>query len=301
MRKPETETIAKLAVAFSGLVWGLFWLPLRALGSAGIDSLWSLVVFYLVPATMVLPLLALRWRRALEGGRGLAAIGVATSVPLVLYSVAILNTDVIRAMMLFYLTPVWSTLLERAILKQPISRTRWLAIAIAFAGMLVIFRADRGWPLPQNAGDWAALAAGLGWSVASVMLRLDQRHHALDMFIQNFLWSALLMILVVTAVGWHGAPSAVLVASQLWWLVPAIILIVMSGAYASLWGAPKLPPGLVGILYMTEISAGTITAAIWSGDPFGWRELTGVILISVAGLLETAFEALLPRRSASRG
>lgn len=284
--KLNAENLAKVAVAYSGLVWGLFWLPLRALEQAGLTSLWSLIVFYFLPGLLVLPLLAARWRQVVAGGRGLALIGLATALPLVLYSVAVLNTDVIRAMMLFYLTPVWSTLLERAVLKQPITGVRWLAIAIAFAGMLVVFRADMGWPTPQNLGDWAALAAGFGWSVSSVLLRLDQRHQAVDMFIQNFLWSALLMIIAATVIGWSGAPAFALVAAQLWWLLPTVILVVMTGVYAAMWGSPKLSPGLVGLLYMTEISAGTITAAIWAGEPFGMREALGIALISVAGVLD---------------
>ena len=52
----------------------------------------------------------------------------------------------------------------------------------------------------------------------------------------------------------------------------------MTGMYATMWGAPKLNPGVVGLLFMTEISVGAITAAIWSGEPFGYRELSGSFL-----------------------
>ena len=287
MRKLETETLAKITVAFSGLAWGLFWLPIRALEQAGMSAFWSLMVFYLVPGVIVLPLFGYRWGRMVAGGRGLALIGFVTALPLVLYSVAVLNTDVIRAMMLFYLTPVWSTLLERAVFKQPIGWARWLAIAIAFVGMMVIFRADTGWPAPENIGDWAALAAGFGWSVSSVLLRLDRRHLAIDMFTQNFLWSALLMILAGLVLRATDAPAPGLVVGQLWWLAPTIVLVVMSGVYASMWGAPKLSPGLVGLLCMTEISAGAITAAIWAGESFGGREILGIALISLAGVFDS--------------
>ncbi|MBT4890684.1 MAG: hypothetical protein HON65_14135, partial [Rhodospirillales bacterium] len=37
---------------------------------------------------------------------------------------------------------------------------------------------------------------------------------------------------------------------------------------------------------MTEISVGTITAAIWADESFGFQEIAGVILITGAGLLE---------------
>ena len=79
-------------------------------------------------------------------------------------------------------------------------------------------------------------------------------------------------------------------AAQLWWLVPTMIVVVMTGVYAALWGAPKLSPGLVGLLFMTEISVGAITAAIWSGDPFGMREVIGIVLISLAGILESVID-----------
>lgn len=219
-------------------------------------------------------------------------IGLSTSVPLVLYSLAVLNTNVIRAMMLFYLSPVWSTLLERAVMKQPITALRWTGIAIAFAGMLVIFHGESSLPMPQNGGDWAALAAGFGWSVSTVLLRLGRHHRAIDLMVQNFLWSALAMILVVIAVGGHETPPLQLALAQMWWLAPVVLTVVISGVYTSMWGAPKLSPGIAGLLYMTEISAGTITAALWAGEPFGWREVVGVILISLAGVLESAVESL---------
>jgi drug/metabolite transporter (DMT)-like permease len=295
MQRLDSSTLAKLAVAYSGLVWGLFWMPLRALEKTGIDALWSLALFCFVPAILVSPLALWRWRAMRESG--LIVIGLATAVPLVLYSLAVLNTNVIRAMMLFYLSPVWSTLLERAVMKQPITGLRWMGIAIAFAGMLVIFHGESWLPIPQNGGDWAALAAGFGWSVSTVLLRLGQHHRAVDLMLQNFLWSGLAMIVVILVVGGHAAPTLQLALDQLWWLVPVVLTVVVSGVYTSMWGAPKLSPGVAGLLYMTEISAGTITAAIWAGEPFGWREILGVILISAAGVLESAVESLRPRQA----
>jgi len=37
---------------------------------------------------------------------------------------------------------------------------------------------------------------------------------------------------------------------------------------------------------MTEIGVGVITAAIWANEPLGVRELTGIALITIAGLCE---------------
>lgn len=300
MPSMKIETLAKLACAYSGLVWGLFWIPIRALSDAGITGLWAIVFFYAVPFLLSLPLLLLRWRPTLEGGMWLQVLGFVPAVSLVLYSVSILYTDVVRATLLFYLMPLWSTLLARLFLGEPITALRWIAMGIAILGMLVIFHADTGIPLPENAGDWIALASGFLWSVASILLRADKGSNALDLLTQNFIWSALIAVALLVVFGPTLSTSPPLSAylAQLPWLVPIVLVVVMTGVYTSMWGTPKLSPGLVGLLFMTEISVGATTAALWSGDPFGWREVIGIVLISGAGMLESLWE-LWRRRGAA--
>ena len=99
---------------------------------------------------------------------------------------------------------------------------------------------------------------------------------------------ALVMLLPGTASG--GSAELARLAGDLFWLVPAIILLVIPTVFAVMWGSPKLNPGTVGILFMTEISVGAITAWLWAGEIFGWRELAGVALITAAGLAETIAE-----------
>jgi len=289
----KIETLAKFACAYSGLVWGLFWIPIRHLADAGIEGLWATLFFYAVPFVLCLPLLLFRWRQAFNGGLRLQALGFVAAVSLVLYSVAILYTDVVRATLLFYLTPLWSTLLARILLGEPITALRWLAMAVAILGMLVIFHADSGIPLPEKPGDWIALASGFLWSIASILLRADKgRSQALDLLIQNFIWSAVIaaVLLLGFGSGFAASPPLSVYLTQLPWLIPTVLIVVMTGVYASMWGTPKLNPGLVGLLFMTEISVGAATAALWSGDPFGWREVIGIVLISGAGMLESLWD-----------
>ena len=80
-------------------------------------------------------------------------------------------------------------------------------------------------------------------------------------------------------------PDWSVIVDVLPWTIP-VAIIVIPGAYAAFWGAPHLNPGVVGLLFMTEISVGGITAAIWANEPLGSRELTGIALISIAGLIE---------------
>jgi drug/metabolite transporter (DMT)-like permease len=294
----QTLTRAKLACAYSGLVWGLFWLPIRSLADAGISGVWATIAFYAVPFVLVLPIFFWRWRETIAGGLWLELIGILSATGLVFYSLSMLYTDVIRAMLLFYLTPLWSTLLARIFLSEAITSLRWMALLLGFLGMLAIFKIDAGIPLPQNIGDWLALASGLLWSVASVLLRFDKGTPTLELFTQNFIWSAIVAaaFLPLAHVDLASAPAFSTYLAQLPWLVPVIVIVVMSGVYAAMWGSPKLNPGVVGLLFMTEISVGSITAALWSGDPFGWREVIGIVLVTSAAVVESIGDFFRARR-----
>ncbi len=294
----RTETLAKLACAYSGVVWGLFWIPLRALDHAGITGAWATALFYLVPALICLPVALWRWRAVLAGGWGLQLTGLVTGAAVVLYADGLVYTEVIRAMLLYYLTPVWSTLLARLVLKEPITPVRWLAIALGLAGMLVIFGIDVGAPLPQSVGDWMALAGGFLWAVAAVRMRGDPTSSAVEFTSLHFVLGApsAVLIALLPLSGALPAPDPATVAGVLPWLVPTLVAVVMTGSFAAMWGASRLNPGIVGILFMTEISVGTATAAIWAGEPFGAREIAGVVLISAAGLAESLADLRTWRR-----
>jgi drug/metabolite transporter (DMT)-like permease len=294
----RTETLAKLACAYSGMVWGLFWIPLRALDEAGVTGAWATALFYLVPALLCLPVALWRWRAVLDGGWGLLLTGLVTGTAVVLYADGLVYTEVIRAMLLYYLTPVWSTLLARLVLKEPITPVRWLAIALGVAGMLVIFGIDVGAPLPRSVGDWMALAGGFLWAVAAVRMRSDPTSSATEFTSLHFILGApaAVLIALLPLSGAHPVPDAATVAGVLPWLVPTLVVVVMTGSFAAMWGASRLSPGIVGILFMTEISVGTATAAIWAGEPFGAREIAGVVLISAAGLVESLSDFMKWRR-----
>ena len=301
--RPQTskETIAKLACAFAGVAWGLFWLPLRAMNDAGITGAWATVMIYVIPLFFALPLLLWRRRKVAEGGLLMQMIGIVAGIGLVLYADALIYTQVIKAMLLFYLTPLWSALLARVVLGEAITPIRWFAMALALAGLMVIFGADTGLPVPRNIGDWMGLASGICWAVAAVLLRMDGREEAAaDNMLVYLFWGtvAAVVIAVLPQSGAHSLPDPGRIVDVLPWLVPVLLVLILPATFAIMWGTPLLNPAVVGLLFMTEISVGAATAAIWAGEPFGAREIFGILLISAAGLVESIYEWMAAKRPA---
>lgn len=278
---------ASLACAYSGVAWGLFWIPLRGMDEAGIVDAWATVMFYGVPLLLFSPWILLNWRRILACGWSLQFIGISTGVALAFYSSALLYTEVVRALVIYYTTPVWSLLLARLVLGEEITTARVLAIVFGLAGMLVMFGVDTGFPWPSNVGDWMALAGAMGWAVAAVLLRRDDGTRSMEICSVYFIYGVIAAILLALSplAGAIEMPPWSAFVAVVPWSIP-VALIVIPGAYAAFWGAPHLNPGVVGLLFMTELSVGGITAAIWANEPLGVRELTGIALITIAGLSE---------------
>lgn len=304
-KRDRREALAGLACAYAGLVWGVFWMPLRALDAGGIGGAWATVFYYAVPFALVLPVAIVRFPRMLAGGRRLQLTGLVAGTSMVLYADAVLHTEVIRAMLLYYLTPIWSFALARIWLKEKISGSRMAAIVLGLCGAAIIFGIDAGMPWPRNSGDWMGLASGIVWAVAAVLMRADEETAAIDYAVVYFAWGTVVAIIVamLTLSGGQPLPSMQNIIDNAFWSVPVVAVLVIPAVYAMMWGAPLLNPGVVGLLFMTEISVGAVTAAIWAGEPVGMREIVGVIVITAAGLTEIAAASFdnMRARIAARG
>ncbi len=280
------ENRAKLACLYAGGVWGLFWIPLRALEDAGLNGLWVTVVYFLVPTFFLIPVSFWRFKHLKLGGLNLQLTGMISGGALMLYATSIVYTDVVRAMLLFYLTPVWGTILGRLFLNENITPLRIFSMIIAVIGMLTIFGLGVKFPIPQNFGDWMGVASGLLWAIASLRIRLNQNASAIDMTIGFFMWGTIFAILIALAAAPSLIPSIPQVMPAFPILLIFVVLLILPGTLASLWGPKFLNPGLVGLLFMTEIVVGSISVALLAGEPFGYREVIGIILISSASMFE---------------
>jgi len=254
--------------------------------------MWSSAIWFAVPTFLLLPLAIYRWRCIKAGGFDLQVTTLLSGIALLFYTLAFLYTDVVRAMLLYYLTPVWSTLLAAVILGEIITWQRVIAIILAATGMLVIFGLGLNFPVPKNLGDWMGVFSGIVWAIAIVRIRKNEHLSGIDMTIGFFFWSTVTALIACLILVSNKSPSPAQMYSVLPWLIPFMALVVIPGAFASLWGPKFLSPGLAGLLMMTEIIFGSITAALFANEAFGTREIIGIVLISSASLVEPLYDII---------
>ncbi len=285
-RRPDL--LPSIAVGVAGASWGLFWLPMRAFDSVGLSGVWASVAIFATAIVLLTPIMITRRRRLVAGGVDLLLTGMIVGAALVLYATALVLTDVVYTILLFYLTPVWSTLLGRVLLGERITRTRLVALVLGIAGLFVILGFDAGPPLPRNTGDWMALFSGIAWAYGS--LRIYRREvvtaweSTTAFFAGGLLVALVIVVLPMDAVGAHPNVGALKAAGP--WLFLFVVAYLIPIMLILLWGTGQLSPGRVGLLLMGEVVVGVASAALLTDEPFGGRELAGTILIVGAGLVE---------------
>ncbi len=286
----QARTLASAAVVGVGALWGLYWLPLRRLAEAAPLGPWLTVIALAIAFVVLAPAGWQGRQRLRRTSRGALASTGLGGLAFVLYSDGLLYGHVAVVILLFYLTPVWSSLIARFWLGRAVSWWRWLAIACGLFGILLVLHgSEGGLPVPARLGDWLGLASGLLWAIASTGMHEQDTGPAAErnfVFCSGALISAVLLALVLGNETPAGSGD-VAVAAAIGWA--AIIGVVWWAGSLTLFLAAtqRLEPPRVGILLMSEVIVGAISAALLAAEPFGVLMAVGTGLVVVAGLLET--------------
>lgn len=289
MQNNRSDLIPSIGLAFGAMMWGLYWIPIRGIEAAGVGAYWTGPVIFGASALLFLPFVLFRWHVFAHNWRRILLPGILAGLAFALYIASLNLTELVRAILLFYISPVWSTVLGILILNEKLTVNRVVGLFLAFAGLYVVLAAGGELPIPRNSGDWYALVSGMCWSVASVKLFQDGASMIVEK-VAIFIFFALIvsLLLVFGAQGdWSGMPDLASLLSGWYWIV-IIALSMLPICYLTIWPATLLSPGRVGMLLMGEVIVGIGSAAYLSGEVFGWRELVGTLLIVSAAIVEVA-------------
>ncbi|HEV8388323.1 MAG TPA: DMT family transporter, partial [Dongiaceae bacterium] len=201
-----------------------------------------------------------------------------------LYSNAYTETTIFNVLFLFYLSPIWSILIARFWLGERTGAARLGCVIVGLGGLVLMLSSGGGWPLPRNLGDWMALASGVLWAFVTIRIRNSAEFGAMANSAAFFLGGIVLAVLFAGLLAGDQIPArqAVNVA---WPLVVVVAWVFwLPSQFLLFWGARRISPVRTGILLMTELISGVITAAWLSGDPITWQQGLGGALILAAGL-----------------
>jgi drug/metabolite transporter (DMT)-like permease len=290
---------AALALVFNAFVWGTSWWPLRRLQEAGLHPLWATAIIFTVAS---LAIAIARPRACLQVARtpALWLLVAAAGLTNASFNWAIVIGDVVRVVLLFYLMPLWTVLLARAVLGERLSKAAALRVALGAVGAAIVLWPPAGsaaasgffgpLPLPRSLADWLGVVGGFSFAFNNVMLRREanrpEEGRSLAMFVGGAIVAAALAAFLTTS----GAAPAPPAPAWPWLaLTGALTLVFLVGNLSLQYGAARLPANRTAVVMLTEVVFASLSAVALGGGTLTGRLAVGGAFI-VAGAVLAARE-----------
>lgn len=285
---PAVSVSALLAGA---IVWGLIWYPYRVLETLGVDGLTAACVTYALAAAVAmralprprLPGASLAWLLAMGMSAGACNLG---------YVLGALDGVVVRVLLLFYLSPLWTVLLARLLLREHLSCAGAGVIALSLAGAaIMLWQPQLGLPVPQSRAEWFGLGAGFAFALTNVLVRRTD-HIPIETKCQAvFLGAVCIGLPAEIALG--GAPlRQVAESGMLGWIL--LWLLGMTLAFinpAVQYGLTRLSASRASVIFLFEIVVAALSSWWLAGESMGLAEWVGGSLIVLASLFSGRMNA----------
>lgn len=280
--KPAAELLPVLSVLLAATLWGVFWYPLRLLEDMGLHGLWSTLLIYCGTLPVALVMMRGRIGELAREPLALMVLVLAAGWTNTAFILAMLDGNVLRVLLLFFLSPIWATLMGWRILGERISARAIVTLVIALAGAIVMLWAPGLGTVGISGADWMALSAGIGFALMNTMVRKIQR-----VSIQvktTAAWIGGIVFagtwLVVAQVPLAPAGNAAVSAALIFGLL-VMVLMTLSVQY----GVTHMPVHRSAVIMLFELVAGAVSAQILASEYVAPREWIGGGLIVAAAYL----------------
>ncbi|MDE2204877.1 MAG: EamA family transporter [Burkholderiaceae bacterium] len=292
----EPQWAAALFILLGASVWGIAWYPYRLLAAWGLGGM--LASSLTGAAAAVLAAVALRRHFAtFQWSWVIPALGLAAGVTNAGFVWGTVHGTVMRVLLLFYLTPVWTALLARMWLHERLGWRGGMLLTLALAGaVMMLWSGEAGTPWPGSSAEWAGLIAGLAFACNNVLSRLaGQRHPTMRPEMRTVVvFTGCALVGFPAALlfdGVHAAPDA-LAQGGTWLLLIAMAGVLVGGNALVQRGLQRLHANRAALLMLFEIVVAAVSSALLTAERISMREMAGGACIILAG----ALSALSPRK-----
>ena len=287
----KSDKILSLIIVVSSCAWGLYWLPLRSIEQSGIVGSWSIVLVNACPLIILVPLIFFNLDKLTKYPKPILFAGIMIGAAFTFYANGLVQTSVIRATLLFYLSPIWSTIIGIIWLNERLTIARVISIIVALIGIILLLYDFRNQETVMlNFGDFSSILSGLFWALGASILKK---------------WSKLPIIPLTAIVYFSTTSLSILLAIIVYKApIPSLALIGQNFSTAFIWSvivllpsfciifriSQILFPGRVGILMMSEVAVAVISAKILlPEEQMVILQWIGASAILLAGVVEIIF------------
>jgi len=287
----KSDKILSLIIVVSSCAWGLYWLPLRSIEQSGIVGSWSIVLVNACPLIILVPLIFFNLDKFKKYPKPILFAGIMIGAAFTFYANGLVQTSVIRATLLFYLSPIWSTIIGIIWLNERLTIARVISIIVALIGLILLLYDFRNQETVMlNFGDFSSILSGLFWALGASILKKWSKLPIIPLTAIVYFSTTSLSILLAIIVYKAPIPSLGLIGEN---FSTAFIwsVIVLLPSFCIIFRISQiLFPGRVGILMMSEVAVAVISAKILlPEEQMVILQWIGASAILLAGVVEIIF------------
>lgn len=282
----KQKLLAIVAILTTALVWGLMWYPFRALNERGVSIAQTSLQVYLIAAILGIVLFFDVYRRQLRWHPVLPLLALLFGWCNFSYTWAVSEGMVMRVLLLFYLSPLWTALFSRLLLQERLTRTGWLLVGLSLAGCLtILYRPGllEGAAVLSQRYEWLALSGGISFALGNV---LSKRARNLPVPVKSAtIWFGVALMGFIALASRQQLGAVLQTTGQAWLLLALLGMTLLATSIISQHGVSLLPASQTMTLMLLELVFAALSAYWLAGESMSLQEWLGGALIAAASLL----------------
>ncbi|TFW71844.1 EamA family transporter [Methylotenera oryzisoli] len=276
---------AVFGLLFGAFCWGIIWYPYRLMSEAGVSGVASSFYTYALAIIFASVLLGKHWRGATKLPLSIVWLGVVAGWTNLSYVLAIIDGEVMRVMLLFYLSPIWTLILAHFWLKEKTRLTGYIAIVASMVGAFIMLYDVKfgGLPLPRNMPEWLALSSGIGFSLTNVITRKSSH---LTLVAKSYaIWIGVMTVaLLFVPIMQTSIPSPTVFTLTEWAVLSLIALLLIAATFFVQYGVAKIEATRASVLFLFELVVAAIASYYLAHETMALNEWLGGSLIVIAAI-----------------
>jgi drug/metabolite transporter (DMT)-like permease len=272
-----------LAMMTGASLWGVIWYPMRLLEAGGLIGIWLTLIMYGAALAVSLPYTAKSLPEFIRQPGWLALLMISAGWTNLAFVEAVLEGNILRVLLLFYLAPLWATLMGWLFLHERITRIAFASLAIAMGGaLLMLWNPVLGAPWPQGKADWMALTSGFAFAISIVITR---KLHDISIEAKVLSVWAGVTILAIGMIAFFSLPVPQASLSIFGGAVALGVLGILVMTLLVQYGVTHMPVHRSGVLALIELVAGAVSQQLLTDEVVTTRMWVGGGLIVLGAYL----------------
>ncbi len=276
------NTFAVFGLLFGACFWGVVWYPYRLMQEAGVSGVASSFYTYAIAAGIACILFAKHWRGLLAQPKSIIWLSLIAGWTNLAYVIAVIDGQVMRVILLFYLSPLWTLILAHFWLKERTNAKGLTAIFLALLGaFIMLYDAKSGSIFPSSKSDWLALSSGIGFALSNVITRKSAH---LTIVAKSFaVWfGVIIMALICMPFLGDTFPAPSFFKANHWLIMMLISLVLVFGTLLVQYGVTQMTATAASVIFLFELIVAAIASYYLAGEVMALNEWIGGALIASA-------------------